>query len=232
MKSLKKDLACNISLIVVLMFTFIHLLLLTFNLFNVTSFALPEYFNYIFAYVLVGISLLFYILSFLYSAKINFDFPSWLKIMFYFAFFMFTNTYYILGWFEKIWAIIILFVYVSFIISIASLSIFYNAQKDEGNRLKASAKFIISSTALYSLGFQFVLMFLVQTLKVIAFGSSVNAVLKMFVIESASMIGVTIIVSIIFYLSLIHNKSLINACLVRYDNPKDVKKSVKNKKNI
>lgn len=229
MKTLKKELACNITLISILVLTFAYMILLSFNLFGVITIAIPDYFNYIFAYVLIGISLLFYIFSFFYTSRCNFEFPTWLQIMFYIAFFVFTNVYYFSGLFENLVAVIIMFAYLSFIIMVASLSIFYNAQKDEGNRLKATRRFIITSTALYSLGFQLVLMFLVQTIKIIAFRTSPFNTLKMFVIESATMIGVTIVVTLLFWLSLRKSKKFINACLVRYDSSTEVKKSVKSK---
>ncbi len=227
MKNFKKDLACNITLIFVLACTVTHLILLTLNLFRVTNFYLPEYFNYIVAYVLVAISLALYILGFFVTAKNGFDFPKWLRIMFYIAFFVFTNTYYLTGLFDNIFALIALFVYMSFCLSIISLSIFYNAQKDDKNRLKSTRKFIVTSTFMYSLALDFLLLILVAMIKAFFFAESATSTLLVLVIEACSMILVSIVLMICFNESLKRSKKFINSCLLKYSSPSLVKKSVK-----
>ena len=96
----KEDLLCNITLICTLSFTCIHLLLLTLNLFGVTRFELHNNFNYIVAYILVIASLALYVSGFYLYRFTNMYIPAWFRMMFYIAFYLFTNVYYILGWFN------------------------------------------------------------------------------------------------------------------------------------
>ena len=160
MKNFKKDLYSNITLISVLVFSSIHLLILTLNLFGATSLAFPENFNYIFAYFLVILCLALYILAFLVSDLKRWHIPTWLKVMFFVAFFVFTNVYYITGAFANIFAVVLMFIYLGFLINVVSVSIFYNAQKDEKNRLKASQKYIVTSVFMYSVAISCMLEFL------------------------------------------------------------------------
>lgn len=215
MENFKKDLACNITLIVALVFTFVHLFILTLNLFGVTNLNFSGNFNYILAYVLVVLCLVLYIGSFFITKIKGLVVPSWFRIMFYIAFFLFTNTYYIAGGFTHIATIIIFFVYLSFLSTIANVSIFYNTQKDEKNRLKTSRNYITTSVFFYSLGTNAILELIITSIKSFVFPNFKFTTLNMFIVEMSSMILTTIILCFAFSISLARSKKLINYCLIK-----------------
>ena len=100
-QNFKEDLFCNITLICVLAFAFIHLLILAFNLFGITHIAFYENFSYIIAYVLVIASLVLYIFGFYIYRLSNLYVPAWFRVLFYIAFYLFTNVYYVCNWFSS-----------------------------------------------------------------------------------------------------------------------------------
>ena len=214
MISFKKDLACNITLIAVLTVTVLHFILLTLNLFGVTNFALPANFNYIVAYVLIAVSLIIYVLSFFTCYLKRITFPTWLRISFYIALFLFTNTYYICGFMFNVVAEIFLFAYAAFLISVVAVSVFYNIQKDEKYRLKSSRAFICYSIFFYALGGDMILEILASIIKVLANGGA-YASLEAALSQMCTMLLTTIIMTALFYMSLKKNKKFINACLVK-----------------
>lgn len=229
MKTFKKDLYSNITLISVLVFSSIHLLILTLNLFGATSLAFPENFNYIFAYFLVIISLALYILAFFVSDLKRWHIPAWLKIMFFIAFFVFTNVYYITGAFASIFAVILMFIYLGFLINVVSVSIFYNAQKDEKNRLKASQKYIVTSVFMYSVAISCMLEFLSVLVKTFFIPEFVLSTLPTVLAEMGTLLLVSIVMAIVFNLSLSKTKVFINKCLVKHIPQGAVVRSVKDK---
>ena len=188
MNSFKKDLACNITLIVVLAFTVCHILILTLNLFGATQLRFYEDFNYLVAYLLVIVSLALYIFGFFIVKIKGLVFPAWLRILFYVAFFIFSNTYYILGWHSNIIAITFMFAYIAFCVGIVSLSVFYNAQKDDKNRLKSSKKFITTSVFFYAVGACSIIELIVTAIKAFAFPDYVMTSVLVFVVEMCSML--------------------------------------------
>ncbi len=224
MNNFKKDLACNITLIVALTFTVIHLLLITLDLFGVISLNLYEGFNYIVAYILVVVCLALFIFGFFITKFKNLEVPAWFRIVFYVAFFLFTNTYYIVGAYQIIISIIIFFIYLSFLSTITNISVFYNTQKDEKNRLKTSKNYIITSVFFYSVGTNAILELIISAVKAFAFPKYAFSTLNVFIVEMSTMILTTIVLCFIFYLSLSKNKKLINGCLIKtYHNPKPEK---------
>ena len=229
MNTFKKDLACNISLIVVLAFTVCHLVLISLNLFSVTNFNLYEDFNYLVAYLFIIFSLALYIFGFFITKIKGLAFPAWLRIMFYFAFFVFTNTFYILGWHQNIIALAFMFAYLGFCIGVVSLSVFYNAQKDDKNRLKSSKKFILTSVFFYSVGASSLLVLIITAIKAFFFPEYVMTDILVFVVEMCSMLLVIIALTIAFSLSLDKSKTFINSCLVKYVPISSARKSVKEK---
>ncbi len=214
-KITKNEFACNLTLSFALFFTAIHLLLISFNLFGITSFSVPEKFSYVAAYILALCCLALYIFGFSISKFKSIMFPSWLRIMFYIAFFLFTNTYYLAGLYLNKIGIIIFYAYIAFLINILSVSIFYNVQKDEKNRLKASNKFITFSVLCYSLAFSTVIQFVVSAVKILFFESGITSTLSYFVLSMSAMIVVNIALYIAFLVSLKKTKKFINACLVK-----------------
>lgn len=215
-KITKNDFACNLTLSFALFFTAVHLIILTFNLFGISNFSVPENFSYIFAYILSICCLALYIFGFSISKLKNIVFPAWLRIMFYIAFFLFTNTYYLSGLYQTLIGIIIFYAYIAFLINIISVSIFYNVQKDEKHRLKASPTFITISVFCYSVAISSIILFIISTVKVIFFKTFATSTLLYFVVSMTSMLVVNIGLFIAFFLSLKNTKKFINACLVKY----------------
>ncbi len=215
-KITKTDFACNLTLSFALFFTAVHLLLISFNLFGISNFSVPENFSYVMAYILSLCCLALYIFGFSISKFKKIMFPAWLRIVFYVAFFLFTNTYYVTGLYNTWVGLIIFYAYVAFLINILSVSIFYNIQKDEKNRLKASNKFITFSVLCYSIAFSTIVQFAISAVKVLFFETALSTTLLHSVVAIASMLVVNIVLFIAFNLSLKNTKKFINACLVKY----------------
>lgn len=227
MKEFKKDLACNITLICVLAFSVIHLLVLTLNLFSVTNIEFHESFNYLVAYALVVVCLGLYIFGFFITKFKNLELPVWFRMMFYIAFFLFTNTYYTAGLYNYIFTVILFFAYIAFLVNITSLSVFYNVQKDEKNRLKSTNTYLLTSVFFYATAINAIIQFVINIFKAFALPDYAFSTLTVFVIEMSTMLLVTIAMTIVFALSLKKTKTLINGCLIKVGNLNTTKKSAK-----
>lgn len=211
----KEDLMCNITLICVLAFSCVHLLLLTLNIFGVTRFALPENFNYIVAYILSILCLCLYVFGFYLYRFTHLYIPSWFRMLFYIAFYIFTNLYYVLGLFGSVLGLIFFFAYIGFLTCIICLSIYFNTQKDEKNKLRVASKSLVSSVFFYSVAGCAIVQFVINLIKVIFFNSYKFTTLSAYLIEFGTMISICSIVSILFALSLARTKTFINACLIK-----------------
>lgn len=216
--SFREDLLCNVTLICALVFTCVHLMLVTFNLFGLTKFGLPENFSYVVAYILVIISLALYVFGFYLYRFSRLYIPAWFRMLFYIAFFIFTNIYYICGFFGSMLGLIFFFAYIAFLACIISLSIYFNTQKDEKNKLKIAPKSLITSVFFYSIAGNALLQFVINLVKVIFFGSYKFTTLSAYLIEFGTMIAVCSAVSIAFAVSLALSKRFINACLIKINN--------------
>lgn len=220
MKDFKKNLACNITLIVVLAFSVVHLLILMLGVFAVIDLKTTENFSYIVAFSLVIVCLLLYMFGFFITKQAKLIIPSWISILFYVAFFLFTNTYYILGAYQNIWCIALLFMYISMLVTLLSLSLFYNIQKDEKGRLIVSAKYLTVTVFLWSTAINSIIQFVVSFVKNFGFETYKFSNLSAFVVEYASMLLVSIMISVLFYLSLNRTKQFVNSCLVKVNHAK------------
>ncbi len=218
MNSFKKDLACNITLIVVLVFTAVHLLILTLNLFSVTSLTFFDDFNYLIAYGLVVLCLALYIFGFFIAKLKHWVFPKWLRIMFYIAFYLFTNVYYILGLYQYVLTIILFFAYLAFLVNILCVTVFYNVQKDENNKLKTSKNYITTTVFMFSVAVSSIILLLISIVKAYAFPDYIYTSLNSYVVEMCVMVLVSVIMSLVFYASLSRSKKFINACLIKHLN--------------
>ena len=226
MGKFKKDLACNITLICVLAFSAIHLLLLTLNLFNITKFNLPSNFSYIFAYVLMIFCFALYVLGFWIDSIKTLKIPTWFKMMFYIAFFIFTNVYYIAGLYNNLFFVIIFVAYISFLLNICAISICFNINKDEKNKLKMSTKSLIFNTTTYAVALCSLALFIFSIAKIIFVGSFAFTSLTDFIIEMTTMLVVCAIMATILTLSHKKSKVIINNCLIKIV-PKTITPSVK-----
>ena len=214
----KEDLLCNITLICTLAFSGIHLLLLTFNLIGITDFELYGRFSYVVAYILVIASLALYVFGFYIYHFSRIYMPAWFRMLFYIAFFFFTNVYYILNWFNTLVGLIFFYIYISFLVCIISLSVYFNSQKDDKNKLKIAPKSLITSVFFYSIAGNALIQFLVNMIKVIAFKNYEFSTLSIYLIEFGIMIAVASVVAIVFAISLAGSKKFINACLIKVNN--------------
>ena len=226
-KYTKSEFACNITLLSVIACSCVHILFVTLRLFGSINFKIPANFNFIVAYVLSIVCLALYFFGFAISKFKRIMFPAWLRIFFYIAFFLFTNTYYILGLYQQIWGLVILYAYIAFLISILSVSIFYNTQKDEKNRLKSTNRFIALSVFCYSITFSTLVQVFISAIKVIFFPKYALATLTVYLIEIGTMIVVSAMLAIAYKISLEKTKKFINACLVKYVVRVKAQKSIK-----
>lgn len=215
MKSFKKNLINNIALIVVLVFTIVHLVLLTLNLAGVTNFNLDYSFKYLTAYILVVISLVLYILGFFIEKITKLVIPSWFEVVFYVAFFLFTNTYYILNLYSNLFAIVFLFAYLSVLVTVINISVFYHTQKDENNKLKSTKNYILTSIFFYSVGTNAILELIITMFKYFVFPTFALTSVDAVIVEFSTMIFTSIIITVLLNLSLIRTRKFINACLIK-----------------
>ena len=223
MNEFKKDLACNITLISVLSFTLIHLLLLTLNLFGVTNFELYEEFNYLVAYIFIIVCLLLYVAGFFIAKKKDLVIPVWFRMMFYIAFYLFTNVYYICGFYHNIYSIIVFFAYVAFLVNVIALSVFYNVQKDEKNRLKSTPKYLVTTVFFYATAINALIQFAINMVKAFFLPKYAFANLLTFVVEMSTMLLVTIIMAIVYTCSLNKTKTVVNGCLIKVGTKKSTR---------
>ena len=218
MKSFRKNLVNNIALIVVLVCTAVHLLLLTLNVFGITHFELDKSFNYLTAYLMVVFSLLLYIFGFFIEKITKLEIPSWFEVLFYVAFFLFTNVYYILNLYSNLFAIVFLFAYLSFLITIINISVFFHTQKDENNKIKATRSYIITSIFFYSTGTNAILELLLTMVKYFAFPMFALTTVDAVIVELSTMMLTSIIMVVLLNLSLLRSRKFINACLIKTKN--------------
>lgn len=215
MNNFRKNLVNNITLIIVLVLTFAHLVFLTLNVFGVTGVKLYQDFNYFVAYILVIMSLAMYILGFFIEKIANLKIPSWFEIVFYVAFYLFTNIYYITNAYSTVLGLIVFFAYLSFLVTIINVAIFYHTQKDEKNKLKNSRSYIVTSIFFYSVGTNAILELFISAVKAFFFPDFIFTTLTSYVVEFCAMILVTIFMCILFNGSLKKSKKLINGCLIK-----------------
>ena len=215
MNKFRNNLISNITLIVSLICTIVHLIILTVNVFKATPTMFYEGFSYLVAYLLIVLSLALYLLCFYITRVGHLKIPAWFESVFYVAFFIFTNTFYITNAYTNIASIIFLFAYISMLSTIVNVSVFYHAQKDERNKLVASKNYIVTSIFFYSTGTNAIIETLVTIIKTFMFPEYVFATLECVIIEFCTMLLVTIIMSVLFYLSLSNTKKLINRCIIK-----------------
>jgi len=208
----------NILLYIVLSLSAIHLLFLTLSLLNVLPIKHLETikFNYFMAYILNIICLLLFI-GFMFIEKIKkLSIPEWFKIVFYIGFYIFTNVYYFFGFYSSIAGLIIFNIFLAFIFNIIALSVFFNIQKSETNVLKTTTTYTIISTFAYSLAFFAIAETIISAVKLICFKTSIYSSLSMVVIDLCSAILVSVVMALIFSISMMKTKVVINKCLIKY----------------
>lgn len=214
----KENLAENITLTIALVFSVVHLIILTLSVFDVTQIKFYSGFNYFLAYILLVLSLAIYILGFFIEKIAKIKIPTWFAVLFYIAFFLFTNTYYALNAYTNIITIIFFFAYLSFLSTIVNVSVFYNTQKDEKNKLVASRKYIITSVFFYSVGTNAIIELFISAIKSFIFPRFEYTSLEAYIVEFCTMLLVTMIMCFILNGSLKRKKKIINGCLIKHIN--------------
>lgn len=216
--STKKFTFTDFLLWTVLVLSVAHLVFLLLGLFNVLtpSFLNRQYFNYIVAFVLVGVCLVLYICLMVIEQKQKLIIPTWFKIVFYIGFYVFTNVYYYFGLYGSVAGTICLYIYLAFVINIIALAVFFNTQKSDTNVLKTSVVFTTITTFAYAITACALIETIVSAVKIIFFSTTVFASLSMFIVDMCVMVLVSIVLAIAFGLSLSKSKKLINSCLIKY----------------
>jgi len=182
-----------------------------------------SHFNYIWALVIVVAGLLLYIV-FMFIEKIrNLIIPNWFKCLFYLAFFVFTNVYYLFSWYHTVAGTIVFDVYLAVLLNIAAVSVFYNTQKDAKNIVKTTDRFLVFSCFAYASLGAVVYELISLVIKVISNGTGLLYGLPFVVTEIAVMLCVNFVFAIIFALSLKKTKAFINGCLIKYNTTSDYK---------
>lgn len=214
----KKFVFSSFLLYLALVLSVAHLTFLVLGLFGVLtpSYLKREFFNYIVAFILLILCLALYITIMVVEKKGKLFIPEWIKVVLYLGFYIFTNIYYYFGFFGNIAGLIILYAYLTFVINIIALAVFFNTQKNDSNTVKSSPAFITISVFSYSVACGAIIEVLVSAVKMIFFSSTMFASLSMSIIDMCVVILISIIMAIIFALSLGKTKTLINNCLIKY----------------
>ncbi len=214
----KKFSFSNFLLWAVLVLSVAHLVFLLLGVFNVLTpkCLTREYFNYILAFVLVALCLCLYICLMVIESKKKLIIPEWFKVVFYVGFYVFTNVYYYFGLYGSVAGLIVFYVFFAFVLNIIALAVFFNTQKSETNVLKTSTTFTTLTTFTYAVSAGAILEVLVSAVKMIFFSKTMFATLQMMIIEMCVVILVSIVMAILFSLSMIRTKALINNCLIKF----------------
>jgi hypothetical protein len=139
--------------------------------------------------------------------------------MFYIAFFVFTNIYYLCGLYEYIWGLVFFFAYLAFLICVICLSVYFNTQKDNKNKLKTVPKHLLVNVFFYSIAAESIFQLIVNAVKYLAFPNYVFTSVSIYLIEFGVMVGVTVVMTLLYALSLYSSKRFINGCLIKINNP-------------
>lgn len=196
----------------------IWIILLSLGMFEVLDFSsiTKSNFNYILAFVIVILGLLLYI-AFMFIEKVRaLVIPAWFKNLFYVAFFVFTNVYYLFGLYQTIAGLVIFDIYFASLINILAVSLFYNTQKDAKNTVKTTDKFLVFSCFCYSGTAILIYQLVVALVKCIINSANTFSSLALVVTEISTMLCVTFIFAIMFALSMKKSRRLINNCLIKY----------------
>lgn len=196
----------------------VHLVFLLLGLFNVLtpSWLTRKTFNYVVAFILVGLCLVFYICLMLIEKRGKLLIPTWFKIVLYIGFYVFTNVYYYFGLYGELAGLIIFYLYLGLVLNIISLALFFNTQKTENNVLKATTTFTVVTTFCYSVAGGALIETIISALKLLISTDSIFSSLSMFIIDMCLMVLVSILFAIAFSLSLSKSKTLINNCLIKH----------------
>ncbi|MBQ9790111.1 MAG: hypothetical protein IJW24_00765 [Clostridia bacterium] len=188
----------------------------------VPSWIKEQNFNYMIAFVLVILNLVLDIVFMVVESKRKLDIPEWFRVVFFIGFFIFTNVYYYFGLYTIIYTEVLFYIYLSIVLSILSISIFFNVQKNENNQVKSSNAYAAISTFTYSTSMFLIFETIITAIKIVSNANDVENGILMFLIHSCVSIFVSLVVSLSFYSSLVRKKKFINACLIRTIKNEDI----------
>ena len=183
----------------------------------VPSWHIASNFNYLIAFCLIAINLILDIVFMVIESKNLLEIPEWFRVVFFIGFFVFTNLYYYFNLYNLIYTEILFYVYLATVLSILSISIFYNVQK-EGKTVKSNNKFATVSTFTYATSMFLMIETVITAVKILFHGTKIANGLTLFLINSCVAILVSLVIAIIFYLSLTKTKKIINNCLIKVNN--------------
>ena len=187
-----------------------------FGVLNISSIA-GSHFNYVWALVIVVAGLALYV-AFMFIEKIrNLIIPEWFKYLFYLAFFVFTNIYYLFSWYHTIAGMLVFDVYLAVLLNIGAVSLFYNTQKDAKNIVKTTDKFLVFSCFAYSALGIVIYEIISLIIKVSVGGTGILFGLPFMVAEIAAMLCVNFVFAVAYTLSLKKSKAFVNSCLIKYN---------------
>lgn len=213
---MKNQKASYITLLTSLVLSVAHLVILFLGVFGVL---VPDWqifsnFNYLIAFSLIAVNFILVIVFMAIEKYKLLEIPDWFRVVFFIGFFVFTNVYYYFNLYNLIYTEILFYVYLSVVLSILSISIFYNIQKDEKGMVKTNNKYACVSTFTYSTSMFLIIETIITAIKVLLYQGSNNG-LNLFLIHSSVAILINVVISIIFYFSLIKTKRIINNCLIK-----------------
>lgn len=204
----------NSFLIGALVLSVAHFVILMLSLFNVinTSAVINPNFNYFVAFALIVIGLILYVISLFVEEKSKLSVPTWLSCTFYLAFFVFTNVYYFFGLYNQLLTNLIFYLVLSVLISILSLSIYYNALKELDGTLNNKNRFIGVVLFAISISISVLVVFVVNIIKFIV-NHNINITVH-FLASFGILILSALVFAVLFSESIKKTKKFANACLI------------------
>ena len=190
---------------------FIFLLLCLFNVFDVSGVINPN-FNYFLAFSLIIVCLALYVISLFIEEKRKLSVPTWLACSFYLSFFLFTNIYYFFGLYSYIFPMLIFYIALGVLISILSLSVYYNNLKELNGTLANKNNFIGYVLFAISISISTLIAFVINLVKYLI---NQNINITVYFLSSFGLLILSAFVfAILFTLSINRKKKFANACLI------------------
>ena len=211
--------ASYITLICSLCLSVAQLVILFLGVFGVLvpTWHIESSFNYLVAFCLIAVNLILDVVFMVIENKKLLEIPEWFRVVFFIGFFVFTNIYYFFNLYNLIYTSIIFYIYIAVVLSILSISIFYNVQR-EGKTAKVNNKFAAVSTFTYATSMFLVIETIITALRTLFNSVKVTNALTLFLINSCIAILISLVIAIIFYVSLTKTKKIVNRCLIKINN--------------
>ncbi|MBO4569781.1 MAG: hypothetical protein J5689_00995 [Clostridia bacterium] len=191
---------------------FVILMLTLFNVINASS-VLPANFNYFVAFALIAVCLALFTIALFVESKKQLIVPTWLAVSFYCCFFIFTNIYYFFGLYNIFLTNLLFYVVLAVLVSILSLSIYYNELKALDGTLENKNRYL--GYVLFSISVSISLIFelIVMLIKYIS-NPNVNLTVHALASFGILILG-ALIFAVLFTESIKKTKRFANACLIK-----------------